>query len=104
MSYRKGFFEKRLNNKRVIISILAMILGVCVSGIVLGQEVNNTLDTLRKGALNFYLDCRSCDENYTKQEIPYVNYVRDTKLAEVYLLVTSQNAGSGGNQFTFSFQ
>ncbi|MBI5009164.1 MAG: SPOR domain-containing protein [Bacteroidia bacterium] len=61
-------------------------------------------DTLRLGALKIFIDCRSCDMNYTRQEIPFVNYVRDTREAEVYLLVTNQPAGSGGDQFTFAFQ
>jgi hypothetical protein len=61
-------------------------------------------DTLRKGALKIFIDCRSCDMNYTRQEIPFVNYVRDTREAEVYILVTNQPAGSGGDQFTLSFQ
>jgi hypothetical protein len=42
--------------------------------------------------------------NYTRQEIPFVNYVRDPREAEVYLLVTDQGAGSGGTQYTFQFQ
>lgn len=61
-------------------------------------------DNDRTDALKFFLDCRSCDMNYTRQEIPYVNYVRDTHEAEVYLLVTNQGTGSGGNQYTFAFQ
>ncbi len=61
-------------------------------------------DTIRNGALKLFLDCRSCDINYTREEIPYVNYVRDTYTAEVYLLVTSQNASSGGQQYTFTFE
>jgi len=58
----------------------------------------------RRGALKLFLDCRSCDMNYTRQEIPYVNYVRDTREAEVYLLVTNQSAGSKGQQYTFTFE
>jgi hypothetical protein len=60
-------------------------------------------DTLRKGAVKIFLDCRSCDMNYTRQEIPYVNYVRDVREAQVYILVTQQNSGSGGNQYTYTF-
>ena len=67
-------------------------------------EVTTPSDTLRPDALKFFLDCRSCDMNYTRQEIPFVNYVRDPREAEVYLLVTDQGAGSGGTQFTFQFQ
>jgi hypothetical protein len=42
--------------------------------------------------------------NYIREQIPYVNYVRDVREAEVYILVTSQNAGSGGRQYTYTFQ
>ena len=42
--------------------------------------------------------------NYIRKEIPYINYVRDVQEAQVYILVTDQNAGSGGNQYTYSFQ
>lgn len=68
------------------------------------QEARAIQDTLRKGAVNFFIDCEFCDMNYIRQEIPYVNYVRDTREAEVYLLVTRQDAGSGGSQYTLMFQ
>ena len=71
---------------------------------VAGQEVGNVPDTLRKGAVKIFLDCRGCDMNYTRQEIPFVNYVRDVREAQVFILVTDQNAGSGGRQYTYTFQ
>jgi len=61
-------------------------------------------DTLRKTAVKIFIDCESCDMNYTRQQIPYVNYVRDVKEAQVYVLVTTQDAGSGGKQYTITFQ
>lgn len=64
----------------------------------------NPADTLRKGAAKIFIDCESCDMNYTRQQIPYINYVRDVKEAQVYVLVTNQDAGSGGTQFTITFQ
>ena len=60
-------------------------------------------DSVRISAVKIFLDCRDCDMNYTRQEIPYINYVRDVREAEVYILVTDQNTGSGGEQFTFVF-
>jgi hypothetical protein len=97
--------ERNTNMKKFIVSYLPVIMiGILLSGSATAQENKNSTDTLRRGALKFFIDCRSCDMNYTRQEIPYVNYVRDTREAEVYLLVTSQNAGSGGNQYTFTFE
>ncbi|MBN2666355.1 MAG: hypothetical protein JXR67_07580 [Bacteroidales bacterium] len=70
---------------------------------VLSQEAAAP-DSVRINAVKIFLDCRDCDMNYTRQEIPYINYVRDVKEAEVYILVTEQSAGSGGEHFTFTFQ
>lgn len=68
------------------------------------QKETNPGDTLRKAAVKVFIDCESCDMNYTRQNIPYVNYVRDVKEAQVYILVTGQDAGSGGTQYTITFQ
>jgi hypothetical protein len=88
---------------------LFFLIGVIIPGLFLpsegfAQNATTQSDSLRKGALKFFIDCNSCDMNYTREEIPYVNYVRDTREAEVYLLVTSQSAGSGGQQYTLTFQ
>jgi hypothetical protein len=91
--------SKQLN--RIIICLF--LLPVCTSGL-FAQEQENEADTLRKGAIKIFLDCQSCDMNYTRQQISYVNFVRDVKEAQVYILVTQQNAGSGGSQYTFSYQ
>ena len=72
--------------------------------VLFAQTNENKTDSLRKGALKIFIDCSSCDMNYTRQEIPYVNYVRDTREAQVYLLVTNQSAGSGGQQYSLTFQ
>jgi hypothetical protein len=70
----------------------------------ISQENQNQSDTLRKGAPKVFIDCNSCDMNYTRIQIPYVNYVRDVREAQVFILVTNQDAGSGGEQYTFTFQ
>lgn len=57
----------------------------------------------RAGAVKVFLDCRNCDMNYTRQEIPYINYVRDVKEAQVYINVTRQQTGSGGDKYTYTF-
>ena len=69
-----------------------------------GQTTPGAADTTRRGAVKIFLDCNECDMNYIRQEIPYINYVRDVREAQVYILETNQNAGSGGNQYTFTFQ
>ena len=56
-------------------------------------------DTLRKDALNVFMDA----SNYIKKEIPYINYVRDIKDAGVYIISTYEMVGSGGIKYTYFF-
>ena len=85
-------------------SLFFIILCLFFSQAIIAQENGSTPDTLRKAAVRIFLDCQSCDMNYTREQITFVNFVRDVKEAQVYILITQQNAGSGGSQFTFSFQ
>jgi hypothetical protein len=91
--------------KKSLISILHFLFLLPLLSIdAIAQENETTSDTLRKGAVKIFLDCQSCDMNYTREQITFVNFVRDVKEAQVYILITQQFAGSGGSQFTFSFQ
>lgn len=55
-------------------------------------------------AARVFLDCRTrCDFDYIRQQIPYVNWVRDRQDAQVHLLVTAQRTGSGGHANTLAF-
>lgn len=63
------------------------------------QEQARTADTLRKDALNIFME----STDFIRKEIPYVNYVRDIKDAGVYIISTSQNTGSGGKEYTYFF-
>ena len=60
-------------------------------------------DTLRKNALKIFLDCPMCDVDYIRQNVQFINYVRDRKEAQVHVMVTSQRTGSGGRAYTFHF-
>jgi hypothetical protein len=56
------------------------------------------------GRVAVYLDCRTqCDFSLIRTEITYVNWVRDREVADVHILLTSQRAGAGGEQFTAAF-
>jgi hypothetical protein len=64
---------------------------------IFSQENASKSDTLRKDALNVFLEA----SDYIRKEIPYVNYVRDIKDAGVYIISTRQQTGSGGTEFTY---
>jgi len=67
------------------------------------QEINQEGQDLRDKAPRVFIDCRRCDLNYIKTEIPFVNFVRDRKEADVHVLITTQSTGAGGTEYTISF-
>lgn len=54
-------------------------------------------------ALRIFLDCQFCDDDYLRTEIRFVNYVRDRADAQLHVLVTRQETGSGGWEYTLAF-
>jgi len=55
-----------------------------------------------EGALRVYLDCGSCDLDFLRTEITFVNWMRDRHDAQVYLLVSTQSTGAGGTEYTLT--
>jgi hypothetical protein len=51
--------------------------------------------------LAVFLDCGFCDETFIRQEMTYVDYVRDREVAHVHVLVTQEGTGAGGRAYTF---
>ena len=66
------------------------------------QEQPDSLP-LPPGILRIYLDCYFCDDDYIRTNIPFVHFVRDRDQAQVHLLITEQETGSGGTKCTLSF-
>jgi hypothetical protein len=56
------------------------------------------------GTLKVFLDCRfECDTEYLRQNIDFIDYVRDRETADVHVLVTTQGTGGGGMSWTVRF-
>jgi len=59
----------------------------------------------RDSAVKIFLDVSHLVypyEPYIKTEIPFINFVRDARLAQVYILITHQPTGGGGTEYTFT--
>ena len=90
-------------NRSIIFQFFVLLLICFISENTKAQESNTEPDSLRKNAVRLFIDCQRCDMDYIRREIPYVNYVRDVKEAQVYVLETRQSTGSGGSKYTFNF-
>lgn len=55
--------------------------------------------------LRVFLDCEEfiCDSDHFRREVDFISYVRDRMDAQLHVLVTSQETGSGGEEYSFFF-
>lgn len=79
--------------------ILPLVLLLCFSNTIIRAQNENVKDK----ALKVYIDCNSCDSDYIRKELTFVNYVRDRLDAQVHILATTEFTGSGGRKQTFFF-
>lgn len=87
---------------------VAIVLALCVLNAPLRAQSDSADTTPEPGASRseaplVYIDCNSCDMAHIRREITFVNYVRDPVIAQVYVLVTDETAGSGGRSYSLSF-
>lgn len=76
-------------------------------GVVLGQQLPAT-DTLDP-SLEVFFECHGswrgggCDQQLFREEIDYINWMRDPRDADVHVIVTSQGTGGGGDAYILQF-
>ena len=80
--------------KKILSITLILFLGMSVFSQTEKESIET--DTLRKDALNVYMEA----SNYLKERITFINYVRDRKVADLEVISTSDNTGSGGREYT----
>src|SRR5665647_110598 len=70
-----------------------------IPSVISAQNKINNIDEVK-----VFVDCNTrCDMRYVKTEINYVDFVPDRFLANVFIMVTSQSTGSGGNEIKLFF-
>jgi len=95
--------------KTTLPGVALVMISLFISVSISGQEPENAQEPEadssihRVNGLRIFIDCARCDMNYIREEVPYVNYVRDVKEAQLYILETRERTGSGGNKYTYAF-
>jgi hypothetical protein len=74
-----------------------------VNGKELNKNCDNDFNKLKKNAPKVFIDCNYCDIDYIKTKIVFVNYVVETREADVYIMITRLRTGSGGRKYTIKF-
>jgi hypothetical protein len=76
---------------------------VLLSGSLTLLAVQQPAAQVRHEVVRVFLDCNRCDEDYLKKEVTFIDYVRNREDADVHVLVTTQQNGGGGLEFTLKF-
>ncbi|UCE41376.1 MAG: DUF481 domain-containing protein [Candidatus Aminicenantes bacterium] len=92
-----------MKRSRIIFFLLVWIFCALTTTQLSADDLKVNVDELKEAAPKVFLDCRRCDRDYFREEITYINYVRDRKDADIHVLVTEQSTGSGGREYTFAF-
>jgi hypothetical protein len=85
---------------RIIITIL-----VCVLSASLPHPLRAQTPAQADGGVRIFLDCSGfyCESAFYQTEIAFVTHVRDRSDADVHVLVTPQQTGAGGTEYTVAF-
>src|SRR6185295_14353207 len=85
------------------IAIVASVVLLTVLATVAAQTTPQTQAPATPSLLRVFLDCNECDSEFMRQNVDFVDYVRDRTVADVHVLVTTQGTGGGGTAWTLKF-
>ena len=98
MTYSKQSANRfRSNSRRIIGIVLLALAAISVQHV----SANNFDD---EKELNIFIDCSSCDTYFIRDQINYVNHVRDQAVADVFIFINSSTTGSGGRLYELDFK
>jgi hypothetical protein len=81
--------------------LFVLLLFSMLAGHTLAQDKGE--GNLKNDALNVYISSNDDDlsTDFIRKEIPIINYVRDPQDAQVHIIITFQETGAGGTEYTF---
>ena len=85
------YSTNRQKNTATAIFLTALLSVSALVEPVAAQEVEKA-----PSRIALFLDCSFCDGTFIRQEMPYLDHVRDREVADVHVLVTREGTGSGG--------
>jgi hypothetical protein len=85
-----------------MLALLTTTLILCLAGAA-GAQSQQAPDPQSSPQLKVFLDCEGCFEDFLQAEVTFVDYVRDRVEANIHVLITSAETGSGGREYTLAF-
>lgn len=80
-----------------------LVITFCITPLAMplaAQTNDSATDTVSEETIRLFLDCRRCDRTFIRSNIQFVNFVRDKEVADVHILISRAQTGSGGTEYT----
>ena len=84
-------------------TLLALLCLICSALAIPARAQTAEPSPTQPQLLRVFVDCYECDTEYLRQNVQFVDYVRDRAVADLHLLVTTQSTGGGGTAWTAKF-
>ncbi|MFN2396209.1 MAG: hypothetical protein ABR597_11035 [Bacteroidales bacterium] len=81
---------------RSLLLLTFLISAVLFSNSLFSQEVDEYQNKSSNGSISVFLECNSCDKDFIRSSVTFVDYVRDKELADVHIIITTQRSGVSG--------
>ena len=85
-----------MNKKSVVVLLLNFLLTISTFGF-------NNLSGINEGAPKIYLECHWCSMDFVRENITFVNFVRDLTDADIHIYMSRLHTGSGGREYSLIF-
>lgn len=70
---------------------------------VIGNAKDKPVTEIADSKIKIYLDCDDCNSTFFRKNLQVVDFVRDSKLADVHVFVTEQKTGSNSTEYGLNF-
>ena len=96
--------HKKYKKKHVFFTLIFLFSALAVLSNDTLKNNNGAKNQLINGKISIFLDLEHwADDDFIRQEIPVVNFVRDKENADLHIIMTSHDAGQAGTNYVISF-
>lgn len=88
---------------RLLCALMIIFSGLFIRAAASGEDRDQSIEELKKQATKVFIDCDHCDLNFIRTELDFVNFVRNREDADVHILITEQDTGGGGREYTVKY-